>query len=96
MIVQGGKPPKLQTRWRGAYKVSQQAGRASYLVVNLGGGGSPLYRGLRVPLNTHEDALKRFVQRTVYLADREVMEFLPRYLDSAKAFVENKPVLKDG
>ncbi|KAL7798820.1 hypothetical protein V8C43DRAFT_276356 [Trichoderma afarasin] len=73
MIVQEGKPPKLQPRWRGPFKIARRTGRASYLVVNLD--GSPLHRGL--PLDIHEDALKRFVQRTGYLADKEVVEFLP-------------------
>lgn len=73
MIVQEGKPPKLQPRWRGPFKIARRTGRASYLVVNLD--GSPLHRGL--PLDIHEDSLKRFVQRTGYLTDKEVVEFLP-------------------
>lgn len=63
MVACKGKPPKLQPRWQGPFRIKDRAGQASYRLVNLDGShvrGDPA-------LGFHEDALKAFVPRTGYL-----------------------------
>lgn len=62
MLVQEGKPPKLQPRWRGPFKVLRRAGRASYRLGNLDGS-----KPTGSQLDFHEDALRLFVPRSGHL-----------------------------
>ncbi|KAF7550335.1 hypothetical protein G7046_g8046 [Stylonectria norvegica] len=62
MVVQEGKPPKLQPRWRGLFRVLRRAGRATYRLGNI-----DATRLTGANCDQHEDHLKLFQPRSGYL-----------------------------
>jgi hypothetical protein len=63
MVVQEGKPPKLQARWRGPFRVGMRFSRMSYRLVNVD--GSPLRMVSVYDFRSH--SLKPFRPRSGYL-----------------------------
>jgi hypothetical protein len=73
MLVQEGKPQKLEPRWRGPFRVDRRSGRASCKLLNMD--GSTIAGG---NLDYHEDHLKLFTPRIGHLQTGREPELLPQ------------------
>ncbi|KAF7560744.1 hypothetical protein G7046_g3395 [Stylonectria norvegica] len=62
IVIEEGKPPKLEAQWRGPFRVIERRGQASYQLSQLD--RSRIQGGSR---DQHEDHLKLFRPRTGYL-----------------------------